>query len=164
MRHEPVVIPITVQRIVCSGCGAEANASCNCGKAYIPAKQRAAEAIAANPQKSNRAIADETGVSEPTVRRARTASHDAVEEPRVGLDGKTRRLPARPSPIEDEEPDIENEIEPDSYRSAFLLRADQAKVFAAYSGPVDREIIAAAEAAVRAWGKLLQHLQERCHG
>jgi hypothetical protein len=94
MKH-PAVIKIEVNRMVCTACGAEANASCACGKPYMPAKQRAADAIAANPQKSNRAIADEIGVSEPTVRRARdaTASPDAVDV-RVGLDGKTRRMPA----------------------------------------------------------------------
>jgi hypothetical protein len=87
---------IAVQRMMCSACGAEANASCDCGKPYVPAKLRAAEAIAANPQKSNRAIADDIGVGEPTVRRARQesgASHDAPE--REGKDGKVYRLPVR---------------------------------------------------------------------
>jgi len=41
---------------------------------YIPAGQRAAEAIAANPRKSNVAIADDLGVSEWTVRDARKKS------------------------------------------------------------------------------------------
>ena len=58
--------------------------------------QRAAEAVAANHLKSNRAIAKESGLSEPTVRRARTASDDAVvDELRIGLDGKARRMPTR---------------------------------------------------------------------
>jgi hypothetical protein len=89
-------IKLSIQRMVCTSCGAEANASCNCGKPYVPKAVRAAEAIAANPEKSNRAIASETGISEPTIRRARdaTASHDAVDE-RIGLDGKTRRMPVR---------------------------------------------------------------------
>ena len=45
--------------------------------------------VVAHPEKSNRAIAEETGVSEPTVRRARKspASNDAPEK-RVGKDGK----------------------------------------------------------------------------
>jgi DNA-binding CsgD family transcriptional regulator len=44
--------------------------------------QRAAEAVAANPQKSNRAIADDLGVSEGTVRTARqsTAQDYAVDD------------------------------------------------------------------------------------
>ncbi len=93
------VIQFAVQRLSCSECGAEANASCNCGKPYVPAKVRAAEAIKANPQKSDRAIADEIGVSHQTVGRAReeaTGPHGPVEEPRrVGLDGKARMPPTR---------------------------------------------------------------------
>jgi hypothetical protein len=79
----------SLARLQCTECGAEANASCNCGQPYLP-KEIAKQPIRANPQKSNRAIAEETGVSEPTVRRARAsgASPDAPETV-VGLDGKT---------------------------------------------------------------------------
>src|SRR5262245_16113234 len=75
----------SLARLQCVRCGAQANASCNCGEPYKPV-EIAKEAIKANPQKSNRAIAEETGVSEPTVRRAR-ASGDAPDTV-VGLDGK----------------------------------------------------------------------------
>jgi len=56
----------------------------------VTAGQRAAQAVAAHPKKSDRAIAAEIGVSDTTVLRARkaTASHEAV---RTGRDGKTRR-------------------------------------------------------------------------
>jgi hypothetical protein len=47
---------------------------------------------------------------------------------RVGMDGKVRRLPRRHS-------DIEDEVDPENYRTAFLLRADQAVRFASYFGP-----------------------------
>lgn len=95
---ENTVIQFSVQRMVCTGCGVEANASCNCGVAYTPKKLRAAEAIKANPQKSNRAIAEETGISEPTVRRARAgASCDAPEE-REGRDGKSYSVRPDPPP------------------------------------------------------------------
>jgi hypothetical protein len=49
----------------------------------VTAGQRAAEAIAANPLKSNRAIAEDLVICEPTVRRARKshASHDAPGTP-----------------------------------------------------------------------------------
>jgi hypothetical protein len=85
MKPTPV-LQISIQRMVCTGCGAEANASCNCGKPYEPKSVRAREAIEASPQKSNRAIAAETGISEPTVRRAR-ASSDAPAKV-TGRDGK----------------------------------------------------------------------------
>ena len=53
-----------------------------------------AAAIVASPNKSNRAIAAEVGVSEGTVRTARkaTAQSYAVEK-RVGKDGKARKMP-----------------------------------------------------------------------
>ena len=44
---------LSIQRMICTGCGAEANASCNCGVSYIPKAVRAREAVAANPEKSN---------------------------------------------------------------------------------------------------------------
>lgn len=96
---------VSVVRLQCLGCGAEANASCDCGKPYVPARERAAEAIAAHPEKSNRAIAEEIGVGEPTVRRARNeaASPDAPETV-TGRDGKTypATKPKRPSNYEPE--------------------------------------------------------------
>ena len=63
----------------CSACGAAGIAACDCGAPYMPAAERAAKAIAANPGKSSRALSVETGISEATLRRASTASNDAVE-------------------------------------------------------------------------------------
>jgi hypothetical protein len=102
------VITRSIQRMVCTGCGAEANASCNCGKAYMPKAVRAAEAVAANPEKSDRAIAAEIGVSGETVRQARKQlpSDLAVVE-RIGLDGKTRKQPAKKSTPTQEMPTAE---------------------------------------------------------
>jgi hypothetical protein len=94
MREGQPAIQHSIVRMVCTGCGSEANASCNCGKAYVPKGVRAAEAIAADPNKSDRAIAAEIGVSHTTVQEARkaTGNHLPVDE-RTGLDGKTRKLP-----------------------------------------------------------------------
>ena len=83
---------------MCTACGAEANASCNCGTSYAPKAVLAREAVEANPEKSNRAIADEIGVDEKTVRKAR-ADRSAPESV-TGKDGKS--YPARRlSPQED---------------------------------------------------------------
>lgn len=160
------VIQMSVQRLACTACGAEARASCNCGKPYVPAKQRAKDAIKANPQKSDRAIAADLGISHPTVSKARretTGNELPVDEPRVGLDGKVRRLPVRlvEEPEPDVEPDIEAEIEPDSRRTAFVLRADQAAAFAAYSGPVDRQVCEMARRAAAAWQALANNLEQQ---
>jgi len=60
--------------------------------------KRAEEAIKANPNKSDRVIAEELGdISQPTVSKIRKTLTDnnlSVEK-RVGKDGKTRRLPIR---------------------------------------------------------------------
>ena len=62
---------ISISRLICVGCGSETNATCNCGLEYKPKAARAKEAIEANPEKSNRAIAAEIGADEKTVRKAR---------------------------------------------------------------------------------------------
>jgi hypothetical protein len=90
---DPPGIRFAVQRMVCTSCGSEANASCTCGVSYAPKSARAAEAIAKNPEKSDRAIADEIGVSQPTVSRARKRTDTDVSVPRTGKDGKTRKMP-----------------------------------------------------------------------
>jgi hypothetical protein len=116
----------TVNRLAlaCTKCGSVADEACDCGAPYIPALERAAVAVAANPQKSDRAIALDTGVSHPTVAKARreTTGNDLPVDARVGLDGKARRLPQARNPT-DEPSSIEDEIEPRNYRSAFLIRS-----------------------------------------
>ncbi len=64
---------------------------------YIPAGQRAAEAIAANPRKSNVAIADDLGVSEWTVRDARkkSTSRGLEVEDRPTIDKPPKGSPTR---------------------------------------------------------------------
>jgi hypothetical protein len=46
---------------------------------------------------------------------------------------------------------IEDHLEPSEYRKAFLLRAADTLAFAVYSGPVDAEVVAAAERAAARW-------------
>jgi hypothetical protein len=109
------VIKLSIQRMVCTGCGAEANASCNCGVSYVAKSVRAAEAIKANPGKSDRAIAAELGIGNKTVSRARNSgvSYDTPgligdETPveRVGRDGKSYSI--RQRVIDD--PDVSPEL------------------------------------------------------
>jgi transposase-like protein len=87
----------------CSKCGADRG--CDCA---APAVRKAAAALAANPQKSNRALAAEAGVNKDTVRKARKARHSGGESspPAVdtvlGRDGKTykaRRKRSRSSKL-----------------------------------------------------------------
>jgi hypothetical protein len=145
------VIQFAVQRLSCSECGAEANASCNCGKPYIPAKVRAAEAIKANPQKSDRAIAADIGVSHTTVQEARksTGNNLPVDEPRIGLDGKTRKM-LKP----------DKDAGPKNLRNAFLMNAAVSEMHAVYYGPVDADIVRACRQTANAWNKLVESLEK----
>lgn len=141
----------------CSACGIDAG--CNCGAPLMSKAQRAAEALAASPQMSNRAIAEETGLSEPTIRRARTASSDAVDkEPRIGLDGKQRRMPIR-APIEDDEDDIDTAT-PSDKRKAFLIFSNEAMLLAKYDGPIKDDVIIAARATAAAWNELVSTMEK----
>jgi hypothetical protein len=80
----------------CSACGAPALAACKCRAPYLPKADRAAAAIAAHPEKSDRTLAGEIGVSRATIQRARDAqvAHDEPPGKRVGRDGK--HYPAKP--------------------------------------------------------------------
>jgi hypothetical protein len=86
--------PRTRPKLFCSECGAKAQAACNCGVHYLAAGVAAALAVAEHPEKSDRAIAKETGIPRATLQRARksTGPNGPVEK-RIGLDGKSRRLP-----------------------------------------------------------------------
>ena len=82
--------------LCCSKCGAKAQPGCNCGVAYVPAQVFAVRAVEAHPEKSDRTIAREIGVSDKTVAKARkaTAEKSAVAK-RIGRDGKARKLPTK---------------------------------------------------------------------
>src|SRR5262245_43793775 len=102
-----VSFPVTVA-LECPECGATGQGSCHCGVPYVPARDAAAKAIAENPDLSDRAIAEKTGISHATVsrHRASTVSPETVE-PRIGRDGKRRKMPAKrqPSQLRDEDAD-----------------------------------------------------------
>jgi len=101
---------ISVVQLQCTMCKAETAAACSCGATYrVKPAERAAAAITEHPEKSDRAIAAEVGVSPTTVGKARasTVHTGQLDEPRVGLDGKTRKLP---SYIPDPAPEIRNSL------------------------------------------------------
>jgi hypothetical protein len=88
----------------CTQCGTFAKCPCGCGVPYVSghpwadpdtkatALERAAEAVAAHPEKSNRAIAAQIGVGAETVRRARAAAKAAA--PDGAAMGQRRKVPA----------------------------------------------------------------------
>jgi hypothetical protein len=84
--HIPCVIP---------GCGAQARTGCDCGKPYISKVDQATQAVKANPERSDRAIAKDIGVDHKTVAKARQATGERSPIQRTGLDGKTRKVPEK---------------------------------------------------------------------
>jgi hypothetical protein len=152
-----------IVRLECSACGAEANASCDCHKPYVPASAKAAAAVAANPEKSDRAIAAEIGVHKNTVARAREATGPDGPVERIGLDGKTRKLPQRAPrgfyaiPEGDAEPTAED------HENSLLLRAATARELAeiAFHGRPTDELVDAARATAAAWENLAHQLEQK---
>jgi hypothetical protein len=57
-------------RIKCEKCGAATDAACECA-VFLPPIERAFKAVGAHPEKSDRALADEAGVSPTTIGKAR---------------------------------------------------------------------------------------------
>jgi hypothetical protein len=149
--------------IGCSSCGATVDAACDCGAPYMPAGQRAAEAIAANPLMSDRALAREIGVDHKTVGTARrTGEHSPVEnETRIGLDGKERRMPVRRPGEDDGEHEFSRKELSDRNRGSFLLRAQEARNFAFYSGKVDGKLLEFARGTAAAWCELVKTLENQ---
>lgn len=159
------VIPIRRPiEMACTACGSLANAACDCGAPYLPAGQRAAEAIVANPRMSDRAIAEQIGVGTMTVNRARkqsTVPHGTVDvETRIGLDGKERRMPVRRAVEDDDEEFSQSELASRN-RGSFMLRAQEAKNFAFYSGKVDQKLVEFARTTASAWCELVETLEKK---
>jgi hypothetical protein len=126
----------------------------------MPAGQRAAAAIAANPQMSDRAIAAEIGASHTTVQKARRATGNKLpvdDEARTGLDGKVRRLPTRTVPEVTED-------SPSELRKAFLFYSYEARLLARYDGPIDDEVIASAIQTAVAWQQLANSMKGNANG
>jgi hypothetical protein len=82
-------VPASNRPLRCSACGAPGSASCDCNAPYVRAGDIAAVVLAANPDMSDRALADATGIGKDTIRRARkSGGAKAPSAKRTGKDGK----------------------------------------------------------------------------
>ena len=119
------------RRIYCASCDAQGEAGCDCGAGYISASAFAAKVLMRNPEKSNRALAAEFGLSNQTVMRARqnsaapngaaenaagSAAPNGAPEKRVGLDGKTYSMPKQRPAIRRATPEERGDHSPTSDR------------------------------------------------
>lgn len=170
MQNMNTVIQFSVQRLSCTGCGAEANASCDCGLSYVPKAVRAAEAVRANPEKSDRAIAADLGIGATTVREAR-ARHRAPEddelEERIGRDGKSYSVKPRAQIIEEPE---NCDTEEDFWRrslgnmagDAVALTDQWSHQFGDWQKfEVTSDLVTLAKQASEAWGNLAKILETK---
>lgn len=142
---------------------------------FAPADRKQLAALLKAEGKSNREIARELSVDEGTIRRD-TAENSAKNAENSAPEANGKKLPddskasAKQGPNEStdaqapandsegDEPDIENEVEPENYRTAFLIRADQARKLAVYSGPIDDEVCLMARQVAAVWTLLAQTL------
>ena len=177
------VVPMPVRTsLVCSSCGAAGEGSCRCGAPYVAPGQRAAEAVAANPGKTDRAIAADIGVDAETVRRARkkSGSANAATEKRTGKDGKkypakkkakaaNKPGPLPTDPIQEACPDCADEEER-WQRSLTNLAGDAIVVEAFWTREfgaawtkfkATSEVVTLAEQAAAAWRKVADDLKRR---
>jgi hypothetical protein len=122
------------------------------------------------PTVSNRQIAKVVGVSEATSRRD-AASNDAPADKKARKPKAPKAPPAsndatpKPADDTDDSPEgVEDHIDrenPENYRAAFLLRADQAAHFASYSGPkkFNKSLLDPARKVVAAWTAIVEQLE-----
>jgi hypothetical protein len=164
------VIKMNIQRMVCTGCGSEANASCNCGVSYVAKSVRAAEAIKANPGKSDRAIAADIGISHPTVAKARAElGGNNLPPERTGQDGKSYSVRQRVTEDPDISPKLIEEAAAAGRRRVFLRCAEDAVRKAeqgaglkdAKESEIDDEILMTLENVIKAWTSLRDEISKR---
>jgi hypothetical protein len=165
--------------------------SFNVHRRHLTPEERRARieaAIKRNPEKSDRAIGAEVGHDHKTVGGVRREMEDVGSIPHVETrkDTKGRKQPAKkskaitkPAP-EQNDPEAsaermkqeyaadgadewtDEDILPDHLESAFLIRADQARQFAVYSGEATPSLAAQARLVAQAWSDLATSMEARC--
>lgn len=163
--------------MVCTGCGSEANASCNCGVAYVPKADRIKKAIEASPEKSTRAIAAELGdVSHVAVQKVRAAMEEAgvnqlTPDQRIGRDGKS--YPAKLRVVQDDEASDDFDTPEDFWQRSLGNMAGEAISLEDFWSDkfgdwrkfqVTSDLVTLAKQASEAWGKLAKSLEEMSNG
>src|SRR5262245_60887736 len=175
-----VNFPVTVA-LECPQCGAAGQGSCHCGVPYVPAGDAAAKAIAENPDLSDRAIAEKTGIGHATISRRRlsTVSGETVDT-RIGRDGKRSKMPVKKEPSRHlpsdpiAEPCLDCNNEEERWQRSLLYLAEYAIVLQDFWArefgewekfAVTDQLITIADEAAQSWKAVADNLRQRmCTG
>lgn len=164
--RENTVIKMSVQRMVCTGCGSEANATCDCGVSYVPKAVRARQMREADPNRSLGSIAEELGVARQSVSDALKVAGHLPPAQVVGRDGKT--YPAKLRMVDDVDDDADADADHEEgmrviAARGFLNRATEAKEIATVGklqpSDVTEAMIKAADDAAAAWSTTARNLR-----
>lgn len=126
-------------KFMCSACGADRGCDCN-----APAVEKLAEMVEQR-RKAKRAYNE----------RKRQQKQQSGNIP------KPRNNAQNPFIDDHEDDDVEEGVSAGNLRTAFLLRADQSRISAKYSGPIDREVAQQARAVADAWDALALELERK---
>jgi hypothetical protein len=132
----------SLARLQCTKCGAEANASCDCGEPYVPAALRVKQYDEVNPGQSTRQAATDLGVHHSVVADARKVSGNPTTDTVTGRDGK--KYPARRTPEAEAETESESEIIDDNWmeaKDAFGFLAMAAPLFDKAGPEITAEVV-----------------------
>ena len=124
---------------LCSACGADRGCNCN-----APAVEKLA-AKAESQRQTQRAYRERKAEEK---QRPRYITHGDVADAFDALD-------------DPDDASIEADVNPENYNTAFMIRADQARRFAAYSGQVTQDNLAMARSVMSAWTNLVQQMEVR---
>jgi hypothetical protein len=141
-------------KFICSACGADRGCDCN-----APAVEKLAELREQNRQRQAKHAQKKREQKQQT---SNVSAERATGSAEVDIEQRRAKYAA----LGDTDPTAcilspEDELEPHEYRPKFLLRALDAIYMAVYSGPVDQEVIAAAEGVVTAWQNFTQELKAK---
>ena len=133
---------LTQSKFVCSACGS--GRDCDCA---APALERDAARREANRQ---------------AARKYREQEKDQQNQPSRHNDVAVENIQQSGPDAEESEEWTDKDVLPRHQEKAFLIRADQARQFAVYSGKATPSLASQARMVAQAWSDLAANLEARC--
>jgi hypothetical protein len=139
-------------QFICTACGADRGCKCD-----APAIEKLAQIIEQNRQHKRRHDEKKAQQKQRSGNVTEDEAAESAEQRKAqyadGLDGKTRKQPAKKPEVEEEDDDIffEPTAEQKRRQKQFIERAKAAAKMGGYEGPIDSEMQDAAAAVADAW-------------